>query len=266
MPKKLCVVASFIIITSLCPSAAKAATTSKETTPKNPYNWSGFYLGANFGGAFGNANPETTTSANDPSTAYFNVASDVRQVEEQGADRLKPHGLMSGGQAGYNYQRKRFVLGLETDFDYFNLNRSQSGSERYESLPASRFTIRHHVSTNWLYTLRPRIGYSIGRWLIYGTGGMAVSKIKFNGEFEDDNGGLNQTNASASKTRLGWNLGAGLEYGITQHWSIKSEYLYVNFRNFSVESTLSALGAQSLLNHEVALEAHIIRIGINYKF
>jgi outer membrane immunogenic protein len=59
-------------------------------------------------------------------------------------------------------------------------------------------------------------------------------------------------------------VGGGVEYGLTRNWSVKAEYLYMDFGNVSstgVVSATIATGGASLSN-SVDLRANIIRAGI----
>src|SRR5215471_9098997 len=65
-----------------------------------PFSWTGFYLGANIGGAWGRR------SVTD---SLFGLSLS-NSVNNNGA-------FIGGGQLGYNYQCGNFVLGIEGDFD-----------------------------------------------------------------------------------------------------------------------------------------------------
>jgi opacity protein-like surface antigen len=77
---------------------------------------------------------------------------------------------------------------------------------------------------------------------------------------------------SVSKTTAGW-TGAGTEYDLDNHWSVKAEYLYFNPGSVSFSSTGATspscgYTAGNLYNatHSAHLEANIVRGGISYKF
>ena len=60
-----------------------------------PYNWSGFYVGANFGGAWSNG------SLNIPGNNLYGGLTE----------------FIGGVQAGYNFQAGQFLFGVEGEFD-----------------------------------------------------------------------------------------------------------------------------------------------------
>ena len=111
------------------------------------YNWTGFYVGINGGGAFGNS---------DVSNALGSSSYDLS-------------GGLAGGTVGYNWQAGRFVYGLEGDGDWSNLK----GSGTNTPCPASCQT-----KNDWLATARGRIGYAFNRVLPYATGGGAFGDVK----------------------------------------------------------------------------------------
>lgn len=108
------------------------------------YNWSGFYLGVNGGGAWGTSNWTTPGSVN-------------------------TSGGLVGGTIGYNYQMNQVVLGVEGDVDWADIN----GTLTNTSCPLGCKT-----SDSWLSTVRGRLGYAADRFLPYVTGGLAVGDIK----------------------------------------------------------------------------------------
>ena len=76
---------------------------------------------------------------------------------------------------------------------------------------------------------------------------------------------------SFSATRVGWTVGAGVEYALTRQWSLKGEYLYVDLgktgANASTLTPALPAGFGSFNGSTaVALTANIGRVGLNYHF
>ena len=71
--------------------------------PAPVFTWTGIYLGINGGYAFGNSNWTDPTAL--PPTGNFST-----------------NGFLVGGTLGGNYQWGQFVLGIEGDGDWQNLN------------------------------------------------------------------------------------------------------------------------------------------------
>jgi outer membrane immunogenic protein len=142
----------------------------------------------------------------------------------------EPSGIAGGGQIGYNWQMNPFVFGVETDI---------------QASAADDTFAPYKFSNPWFGTLRGRIGFAVNNVLLYGTAGLAYGELK--GEFF----GLEE-----DKTLVGWTAGAGIEYGFTQNWSAKLEYLYMDLGS----RTYSITGAVN------GLHSSFLRLGVNYHF
>src|SRR5690349_9155324 len=141
-----------------------------------------------------------------------------------------PSGFAGGVQAGYNWQSGPLVFGVEGDLQ---------ASDANDTFAPWKF------SNPWFGTVRGRVGYAMNNILFYGTGGLAYGNIK--GEVA----GL-----SENRTALGWTAGLGMEVGLTQNWSAKVEYLYMDLtdRHFTVTGT------------DNGLTSNLLRFGVNYRF
>ena len=182
------------------------------------YNWTGFYIGINGGGAFGTSNWDTNGSRN-------------------------ISGGLVGGTIGYNYQWGQAVFGVEGDIDWASI----SGTSSNATCPFGCKT-----SDTWLSTVRGRLGYAADRFMPFVTGGAAF------GDIRASTPGF----AAASSTNAGWTLGGGLEGAITQNWTAKVEYLYVDLGKFNCGLNCGA----GLVNDNVSFHTNILRAGVNYKF
>ena len=237
------------------------------------YSWSGFYVGGTVGGAWGTLDPVTSTSFV-PLVGYFGAAGDVGAVNAAGVQRINRSGVTVGAEAGYNWQFGNIVAGIEADIESIRLSGSAvSGPNLYASVP-STFTIASSASANWLFTTRPRIGWAANNWLFYATGGLAVTNLNAVFAFNDTFASAVE-GASISNTRLGYTVGGGIEAGLWDRWTLKVEYLYVNFNSVSVTSTNLVVLSQALatvpipaqqFTHSVDLKANIARVGLNYRF
>lgn len=167
------------------------------------FNWTGFYVGANAGYAWGKA---------------------------IGGD---PSGGVIGLTGGYNYQfSPNMVIGAETDIAFSNADTSR---------PAGKF------ESDYIGTLRARLGYSVGNVMFYGTAGAAYGK-----------GELSVGGLTSDQTHWGWTIGAGVEAMLTQNVSAKFEYLYVDLsdRNYAT------IGGPV----NVGYTTNLLRGGVNYRF
>ena len=153
---------------------------------------------------------------------------------------IKPKGFLAGATLGYNMQTGNIVWGVEADLDLSTIKGSDSticGTPGCET------------KLTWLGTGRGRIGYAFDRWLPYVTGGVAYGSLKNSGY-----------DGSETKSKLGWTLGAGVEYALMSSWSVKAEYLYVDLG--TVTCTTCFTGAPQ----DIKFKANIARLGVNYRF
>ena len=153
------------------------------------YNWSGFYLGLNAGGALGTITQTASGGG--------------------GSASVKEPGFIGGAQVGANYQTGPVVWGFEADYD---------ASTQNGSLPA---LMGSTSQMPWLATLRGRVGWAFDRTLIYGTAGGAAGELR---SITAIPAGTTNTTVTYGT----WTAGAGVEYGITDNLSARVEYLYLD--------------------------------------
>ena len=142
----------------------------------------------------------------------------------------KPSGFVGGVQGGYNWQTGPWVFGAEADIQATGAN---------DTFAPWKF------SNPWFGTVRGRVGYALNNILFFGTGGLAF------GELRGETFGLSETHTNA-----GWTAGVGAEVGLTQNWSAKIEYLYVDLS----ESQFAITGVSN------GYRFGTIRAGVNYHF
>ncbi len=236
-------------------------------------NWTGFYLGGTVGGAWGSLNPTTSTSL---TGIYFPDAATLGAVNAAGAQSFKTRSVPIGLEAGYNWQKAGtpWVFGIEGDVQSLRLSGdADSGSIVYPGFAPTTFNVSSASSANWLFTLRPRVGWARDNWLFYGTGGVAVTRLNSQFAFFDQTG--TAASGNFSRTRLGYAAGGGVEVGLGNGWSVKGEYLFVDVSSGSVVS--DNLSVQTAgpgfsptpgqpFTHSVDLKTSIARLGLNYRF
>jgi outer membrane immunogenic protein len=233
------------------------------------YNWTGFYVGGTVGGAWGNFDPSTATVFSP--VGYFATTS-VSAVNAVGQQTISPSRFTGGFEAGYNWQAGRYVFGIESDIESFRLSGSSTtGPVLYPCCAPTSFTLNSNASTSWLATTRGRLGVAVDNWLFFGTGGVAFTNL--NGNFSlSDTFATAAESASLSSTKAGYAVGGGVEAGLWGRWTVKAEYLYVNFGTVSTTSNnLTAFTPPiafpaNAFTHSIDLKANIARLGLNYRF
>ena len=187
------------------------------------YNWTGFYVGVNGGGGWGQSRHDFEAAGT--TTGDYRVS-----------------GGTAGGTLGANLQAGGLLLGVEGDMNWSDIGGS-------DSCPNPNFTCR--TRNKWFATARGRVGYALDRFLPYITAGAAFGQIRAN---IPDFG-------SARETELGFTGGAGLEVGIVRGLSAKLEYLYLDLGKFNCGFSCTSTGVD-----DVKFNAHLLRVGLNYRF
>jgi outer membrane immunogenic protein len=198
-------------------SAAKAADAVNEV-PQAPVayeqpapikDWSGAYLGGT-------------------------VNYDWGRFSGNGGDR-NADGFGGGLYGGYNFQSGQIVYGAEADIAYGDEKGSAgAGLEGQQKLNGS---------------LRARVGYDMNPFLLYGTGGLAIS----NNEIKSTT-----TGDKDDATALGYTVGAGVEALVTDNITARLEYRYSDYQNkdFSIDGGSVSRG----------FDDHSVKAGIGVKF
>lgn len=146
---------------------------------------------------------------------------------------LSYDGGFGGGQIGYNWHMSpNWVFGIEADISGGSISGTLAGGGASTRI-------------DYFGTVRGRLGYAVNNALIYGTGGFAYAN--------------NEVTIGGSSARLhtGWTAGGGVEWGITQNWSAKVEYLYARFGSENYFGGGFASGPADL---------HTVKFGVNYRF
>lgn len=207
------------------------------TTALPSFVWTGFYLGANAGYAWG------TNKADFPTP--FSA---------------KHSGFIGGVQAGYNHQMGQVVLGVETDLNYVQNSLARSF---VNGLGATASLNRDN---GWLGTTRGRLGFTpVERLLVYGTGGLAYGNSDVSVTATSAAGA--RWTGKTDSTKVGWTIGAGAEYAFTNNITGKAEFLYYDLgtSNASLAAANAAAAGVTPVTH-VENRGQLLRAGVNYKF
>jgi outer membrane immunogenic protein len=267
--------------------AADMALKAPPPPPPTAFSWTGFYVGLNAGGTWARSDADTSVNCNvtfvNAPFPYFcattgGVANGAA-VSAAGSGTITASGFTGGIQAGYNWQGPNLIYGLETDFGAFHLRGSRQGPGTYPvdfgfAFAGSSFASNSSFNTDWLYTLRGRIGVPVSSNLMaYATGGLALTRIGVSNSFSDNiipNLAFDAAgSANGSETKAGWVVGGGLEYALVNNWSIKAEYLFMDFGKVTATGTIfnpQPGGYVQGISTSSDLTAQVARVGVNRRF
>jgi high affinity Mn2+ porin len=197
---------------------------------------SGFYVGGHVGYMFGQA----TAALGDP-------------IGLDWAGGTTPYGAWFGGvQAGYeHFFDSRLMLGVELDMSFTD----SSDLSQWMSYRATS-TGSANEQLEYLATLRGRAGYSMGAFTPFVTGGIAWASTRFS---RTDLTTGNE-DANPSNVRLGYSLGAGLDYRLDRRWTARAEYLYTNL------GLTGWIFNSAPARYDSLYDLNRFRLALNYKF
>jgi len=223
------------------PAPAPRAPATYVPAPVPYYNWTGFYIGGNLGGAFNQG------SYSDPTGNTFSTSNSFK--------------FAGGGQVGANYEFGNGVLiGVEAMFDWFpNTSNTVAVTLGPPFTPGTAASAT--INNSWLTTVTGRLGYAWDRLLIYGKGGFAyvgASNSIVN---------IGTSGIATAASSYGWTAGVGLEYAFGGNWSARVEFDYVGLTNNTsgVPAGVGGLGApDQFTGHDRNVQ--LVTLGVNYKF
>lgn len=235
-------------------STAWAADLSARTYTKAPavvaspvYDWSGFYVGLNGGGG---------SSRNCWDLTANNGVALVPAPREGCHDAT---GGLVGGQIGYRWQSAGWVFGVEAQGDWADLKGSSASATAI--IP---FNNQTKIDGIGLFTAH--VGYAWSNILLYVKGGAAVTDNKYSDVFTVNNafGNAGTTFNSAGDTRWGGSVGAGVELGFAQNWSIAFEYdhLFMGNRNIIFAANAIAVSRADNIRQDVDMAT----VRVNYRW
>jgi opacity protein-like surface antigen len=221
-------------------------------------NWTGFYVGGFGSGLLGEASLNYVIGEANPHVGGYRL----------------------GGDVGYNYQSGPWVLGVEADLAWTNLNGGTACGplvDNFTGNPSPMFQMNCNAWAHWLATATGRVGYAWERALFYVKGGGAWMNQQFSvtcnlspaEQFANGFGVPNQQCANpagialsafaANVTRGGWTAGYGTEFALTRNWSARAEYNYYGFGDVGVTATDGS-------PLRVGIHFSEVKVGVNYRF
>jgi outer membrane immunogenic protein len=198
------------------------------------FSWTGFYVGADIGYAWGR----------DSTTEYFTATNTLTGLKWDYDLKGVTGGLFAGG----NYQTGPLVLGVEADIELADIK----GGFNDPALGGAGNT-----RIDWQGSVRGRLGFAADKALFYGTGGLAYANISHT--YNNLVAGTAETTAGV---RTGWTAGAGVEMAVTQNILVRAEYRYTDFGKYRFDSVVTFPG----LTGQQEPTFSTVRVGAAYKF
>ena len=214
-------------------------------------DWSGLYAGAEIGAQF--------------SHTKFSLPGDESDVLLQSRDNKTS--FIGGGMVGYNWLDGPTLIGIEADI-------SNGGNANVKACNAEdgcftsehdSFTTLNHLDTNWTGRIRARLGMTAGDSLYYVAAGysyadtkMSLTGLCYN---EQDPDVPTIYRFGRSKNLSGFNLGAGIEQALDEHFFVRAEYLYEDFGK-----TTYAGAAPEWNDRKISVSHSSLRAAVAYKF
>jgi outer membrane immunogenic protein len=224
--------------------AARPRAYTKAPVMTPAYDWSGFYIGLNGGGG---SSHNCWTLNNVGGAATGGLSEGCHDAT----------GGTVGGQIGYRWQMASWVFGVEAQGNWADF----SGSN--QSSPAAlTATITNQTKIDAFGLFTGQIGYSWNNVLVYAKGGAAVTDSKYSGIATATGALLDQV----TETRWGGAIGAGLEVGFAQNWSVGVEYdhLFMGKSNINFPAN-AALGVATRADN-IKQDVDMGLVRLNYRF
>lgn len=162
--------------------------------------------------------------------------------------KASPSGFIGGVYAGYNWEfSNAYLFGIEGDVNYADLSKTTNTI-------ISAVNVEYTPRVEFEGAVRARFGVNYDRWLPYIAGGVSFARVK---DFVAVTNATSRNSVEQSDTRVGFTIGAGVDYALTNNLILRAEYRYADYgkKSFGVGD-----------NDKVKLTTNNVRLGIAYKF
>jgi opacity protein-like surface antigen len=130
-------------------------------------------------------------------------------------------------------------------------------------------------NSDFMATFLARAGFDMGTWYPYITGGAAVAHLKYSANYVETFYPTNATN-SFSHDAIGWVVGGGAEFRVSQNWMLRGEYLHTEFDSFGgsgliactpgVGACAPGAGNFTTFSYNVKFKEDLGRVALSYRF
>jgi outer membrane immunogenic protein len=246
----------------LCAIGSAAAADMSVPVRAAPFSWSGCYAGI-YGG-WATANTWTSTDLGNSAIGLYNPFGVNSWSYSENTS------FLGGGTVGCNYQPwagSGFVLGVEGEGGYFSLSAS-TVQPNPVNITGAQSVIGASKMGNGYGLIAGRIGWTFyERILLYGKVGVAFYDASATVTDTTPTKLINDTiSATGSKSQSPLAVGGGVEYAMSDHWTGKAEYMFLDSSSsFNACGVDSAFG-QTFCWQQAPSPIHLVKFGVNYKF
>jgi outer membrane immunogenic protein len=215
-----------------------------------PFSWSGFSIGVHTGYGF-----EGSGDQNNKSDTLGFIDNFFNGVKSG----VKTEGQFVGVSLARDWQSGHFVYGIlvdisKSDFKGFSIPDGNTDNDGFET------------KIDWFGTVRGKLGYASGPYLLYATGGLAYGQVKATQGDVDPPGNFDPGTGvvTGKETRIGWTAGGGVDVAVGSNLVLGVEYLYVDLGDDAM--TLNRVGGAGSSRVEIDSTMHTVRANLRYKF
>jgi len=200
---------------------------------EKPWDWSGLYFGLHSGWEWADINSNFV-----PGPANDSVQHDAQVV---------------GGQIGIQHQWGNVVLGVEASL-------SVAFQDGFANVTCPNVARTCGKRFDDVFTFGPRLGWAMGKWMPYLTGGYANAAISH----ESFNTGAG-TGVLLGRERFeGWFVGGGVDMALAHGWTLGLEYKHFEFDDQEF-LTFSPAGVLSADVRNVDPSVDIVSVRVSWK-
>jgi outer membrane immunogenic protein len=232
----------------LASPAAAADLPAYKALPSAPaFSWTGLYLGIHGGAGFG--------------TKSFDYRDVTPAAPFLWQSSFPVNGGLVGGQIGFNWQVNNWLLGIEAEGSWADL-------EGHSLCNTTIFFLNCASKTDALATATARLGFVMDRGLIFFKGGYAAAHDQLSISSVSLPPIVSNFNSSLTDWRSGWTLGMGLEYMVLPGWSAKVEYDFMDFgsRTYNFPASSALVPPATFTNWSDTQFLHVLKFGVSYHF
>jgi opacity protein-like surface antigen len=233
--------------------------------------WQGFHAGVEALYDQGASNLDTQVTSNFEAVEPSNAAG-INAIGDQHPEA----GNIAGGlDAGYAYQMKHLVLGVDAEITGLDLNEESQGSGYVVDTDTYYYTVRQSLKTDMTIAVRPQIGFALGNFLVEGNVGVAMVHATYSEDYDDMWQGVSEETTD-SRFLFAPVFGVGIHYHATKNWVAKLDLSYTDYgrENLPAGNYGDVYGPQypavadlqGTLGHSFDLTVENLTLGLDYQF